>query len=865
MSVQLDAWSTFLKKMSHYRTTLELFMGSLSTYQLKQANNNSNIFLNISIHSKINPLVSSLSQSNFTVGILTEIFRTKPKCTIIRKRSLPVIATTPLPKIHRLANKQSVSQPPASITTIIPHAHNVSPPRNRKRLRGFHGRQGPTQSDLANIQVHAPSSSKQKEKRNANNINEDDNINKTNTTNNITTDTSVPLLFSGITTKCVIPRNLFPSIVIESFVDKMGLPVKGPRDPLFGGIYLKSSSNTNSTLQHVLLVLTANTYCYVFKAAQIRSHGVLSKDRKLTYVNQLNENDISMTIKGKDVNQLLPWSLKDQSEIYFIAQEETPQNKYNHYFKQIYLDLDSINTYFDNNRTNNTMMGSSNDDYYLSRGDYDVVDIGGERSGVQESASESQRKGGCNTVAAKPHFINKDNTLFYQLIGLISDLVQKFVDENVFDNEQPIMINDLIDQELTQPLRDLTGAKKSRFQAFTMARQKLGTAEEILNNTSNFQQTMRHVDTHNDGRVGWRYTAVWTTHGKWQENIYRYTIILYNRRSWQDWYERNNKCLLLTQLIDDYKIEHNGGLSYDNNNSFFLRANMNTFKVATTLDGNRNIKNRLVPKMDCLSEEYFRRQKHFKTTTFVNGKQKTKSYSFWFDFKWDKVQHLKWRKLLFWVEKDDKEKVNKTSFFEDIDVILLHAMANRFGFVSSYASAINQLVDNKNLPRIQNIQLLDAALTCTSQILFYTVVKKKEKYTTKELKGKNLFREFWIICTKNDFCAGGGPHPRVQPQPAYKHVMVKECKYTYTDGVIQSTLSESEINCILTKRTDILQCAIQNLDDGKYLTPGESGGWICNNSPDNLLMVDDISLLSFSSLSVFTGLATSIEAISTAK
>ena len=97
------------------------------------------------------------------------------------------------------------------------------------------------------------------------------------------------------------------------------------------------------------------------------------------------------------------------------------------------------------------------------------------------------------------------------------------------------------------------------------------------------------------------------------------------------------------------------------------------------------------------------------------------------------------------------------------------------------------------------------------------------------------------------------------------YMLVKEYKYTYTDGVIQSTLSESEINCILTKRTDILQCAIQNLDDGKYLTPGESGGWICNNGPDNLSMVGDISLLSFPSLSVFTGLATSIEAISTAK
>lgn len=140
-----------------------------------------------------------------------------------------------------------------------------------------------------------------------------------------------------------------------------------------------------------------------------------------------------------------------------------------------------------------------------------------------------------------------------------------------------------------------------------------------------------------------------------------------------------------------------------------------------------------------------------------------------------------------------------------------------------------------------------------------------EEQTKTQLLGKNLFREFWIICMKNDMCAGGGPHTRVQPQPNKNHVMVKQCKYTYIDGTIQSSLSDTEINTILSERTTILELALQDLNDGKYLTSGESGGWIEQNGPKDLSMVGDISLISFASLSVFTGLATSTVAISTAK
>ena len=88
---------------------------------------------------------------------------------------------------------------------------------------------------------------------------------------------------------------------------------------------------------------------------------------------------------------------------------------------------------------------------------------------------------------------------------------------------------------------------------------------------------------------------------------------------------------------------------------------------------------------------------------------------------------------------------------------------------------------------------------------------------------------------------------------------------TYIDGTIQSSLSDTEINTILSERTNILELALQDLNDGKYLTSGESGGWIEQNGPKDLSMVGDISLISFASLSVFTGLATSTVAISTAK
>ena len=89
--------------------------------------------------------------------------------------------------------------------------------------------------------------------------------------------------------------------------------------------------------------------------------------------------------------------------------------------------------------------------------------------------------------------------------------------------------------------------------------------------------------------------------------------------------------------------------------------------ATTTKDTNKNIKNRIQPSIDCLSEEFFERQHDLNTRHILRGKENTQTNSFWRDYKSKKTQPLKWRQFQY---------KKQTPFFDGIKVILVHAMAN---------------------------------------------------------------------------------------------------------------------------------------------------------------------------------------------
>jgi hypothetical protein len=191
-------------------------------------------------------------------------------------------------------------------------------------------------------------------------------------------------------------------------------------------------------------------------------------------------------------------------------------------------------------------------------------------------------------------------------------------------------------------------------------------------------------------------------------------------------------------------------------------------------------------------------------------------------------------------------------------------MANRYGYVSSYASAINQLNDAKNLTRTQKVELVYAALTCPSQVLFWTVLNKM-KGGEESLCNKNLFIQFCKICCEENVFPGGGPHTRVQPQPKVNHSFYR-AGYNFDEKMtLRVNACEASAVKFINREISLLEKGIKELDDGDLLTAGEGGGWLKRNGPMDMCGLGEISLISFPSLCVFTGLATSKYAFSSAK
>ena len=172
-------------------------------------------------------------------------------------------------------------------------------------------------------------------------------------------------------------------------------------------------------------------------------------------------------------------------------------------------------------------------------------------------------------------------------------------------------------------------------------------------------------------------------------------------------------------------------------------------------------------------------------------------------------------------------------------LLLVPEFLNRYAFVSSYASLINEVSVNKGLEYHHALQLLYVALLTPSPIQFQWVVRH---VTNNFNRQNNLCHEYIKHCKNNGLMANGGPESRF--------MVGKESE-------LPNGLEEIE------KNLDTLRHAIESLNRGDMLN--DKGKFVNNRDVVNLKGVGPARAISFPSLCCFTGLGISEHAILTAK
>ena len=384
------------------------------------------------------------------------------------------------------------------------------------------------------------------------------------------------------------------------------------------------------------------------------------------------------------------------------------------------------------------------------------------------------------------------------------------------DSGKKIMPCNERDNIFARNIRNLTGARISRFEAFTFVRTRICDIGE-WNLMKKLIATKKHMDGPNDGRNQYRHTGIYSFLCTWNNGIYRMTLIVYTRASCGNWMGRNFLARSLRQKLQDYSTEYNG------------RKNYTTVVLADQLEGEVVVKpsemySYFVPPKEYVSEAYLNRNQD-SMWKIATGYSNTT---------------LKWRLL----------PTNWQRHYGRLLVIAVPEFPNRFGFVSAFAHQINEFISKHNPSRVQTLELLYVAILSTSPVTFYYVMQKLIDFNESELQHTSLFRKYIDLCAEDDLVPNGGAMTRYQPQP-YSTSM----KPLYEDPKE------------LSKNLTTLDTVLEVLENGGFLNlQGEllnkpTGGI----GPTDLHAIGKVSATSFASLAVFTGLATSVEAISTAR
>ena len=424
-------------------------------------------------------------------------------------------------------------------------------------------------------------------------------------------------------------------------------------------------------------------------------------------------------------------------------------------------------------------------------------------------------------ILALPHMINKSTDGAYNKLGNIPDLAQRFCDEFVRENGEKLMPCKSRDEVFGARLREATGQKYSRFEAYTIVRQTLGDEDGLVG-------TKRHVDGPNCTRVGYQTTCVFSFLCIWKDKKYRITFICYTRNSCGHWMNDNTIALHIRERIKDYIIQSNGDLRYD---GWSLKDDMSRHKI-------RKIDNmeRLVPPDESITDSVYQRRNA--VCKWLQNKDSNKS--------------IRWTNHEYTVEKG----MNHKKISLKTKIIKVQEFVNRYGYVSSFAHGINVMSTVHRLVRTQVAQLVYAALLTPSQIQFQHVItsmREMEEGTYDETS--NMFKEFYQKTNELGLKWGGGPLPRFQGQ--------SDCRKDETGKQKQTELFQFESNDVLEKNLDRLMDAIVDLNSGSWLNDKKE--LVRNLASYKIKNVGNVGSLSFPSLCCFTGLCTSTEARITAK
>ncbi len=135
-----------------------------------------------------------------------------------------------------------------------------------------------------------------------------------------------------------------------------------------------------------------------------------------------------------------------------------------------------------------------------------------------------------DTVAPAPTMSSVGKTshptlhpLLYEAMGPIADMLYDFQSEQVGGQYWDVDRH----AKFGSKLRNLMKAKRSRFEAGTVAITELGDEGALKLD----KRLLRHQDDKNDHREGYRYTCVWWIYVVHKGKVYRLVVIMYSRKS----------------------------------------------------------------------------------------------------------------------------------------------------------------------------------------------------------------------------------------------------------------------------------------------------------------------------------------------
>ena len=207
----------------------------------------------------------------------------------------------------------------------------------------------------------------------------------------------------------------------------------------------------------------------------------------------------------------------------------------------------------------------------------------------------------------------------------------------------------------------------------------------------------------------------------------------------------------------------------------------------------------------------------------------------------DKVRKMNWTEVDKWHE-------NPIEF--ETKIVEVPEFVNRCGCVSSCAHATNCLNAVHQLTRTQMTQLIHAALLTPSQMQFCHTASLMEKEQFGKWEDKNMFKEFHLVGEKLGVKWGGGPLPRFQGQPDKKNNEHVELFQFCENDVLQQNIKQ-------------LEKAMDDLEDGNWLN--EKRELTKSLASHKIMNLGNVGSLSFPSLCCFTGLCTTMNAMTTAK